>query len=360
MAEPVTDLSVSDVASFAWQVPQGRALAIQVILVAAIAVACRWVVTVREATLLFFAAVVALLPPMFTGHAASAGSHDLAIVSLMVHVVAASLWVGGLVCLIWITAIRAANAAGAVGRFSTLAAWCVAVIAVSGVLSAAVRLGSWSELFSSAYGALVLVKAARCSRSPSSVGCTGVAPFAALGPFHCRTLDWRAFSKLARIEVAIMGATIGVAVALSRTPTPVGDEVYTSPVESLLGAPLPPAPDAARLAFGWTPERRRPARRPARRVRLYAAGLISMHRKGNSWPVGRTISWFAGLSGRRLGNVRRARRVLPCACSARTWSRTCCCRWWRRSCSCSPRRSRWRCVRCPVRASPASPRPGTC
>jgi cytochrome c oxidase assembly factor CtaG/putative copper export protein len=294
LAEPVSDLSVSDVASFAWQVPQGRAMVVQAVLVAAVAVACRWVVTVREATLLFFVAVAALLPPMLTGHAASSGSHDLAIVSLMVHVVAASLWVGGLVCLFWITTIRATNAAGAVSRFSTLAAWCVAVIAVSGVISAAIRLGSWSELFTSGYGSLVLVKAAALVTLAFLGWLHRHGTVRELGRAVDAPLDWRAFGKLAGIEVAIMAATIGVAVALSRTPTPVGDKVYTSPVESLLGAPLPPAPNAARLVFGWTPSG------VGLLVvllggALYAAGVMSMRRSGNSWPVGRTVSWFAGL-----------------------------------------------------------------
>jgi len=107
-------------------------------------------------------------------------------------------------------------------------------------------------------------------------------------------MDWRAFGKLASIEIAIMAATVGVAIALSRTPTPVGDEVYTSPVESLLGSPLPPAPTAARLAFGWSPSGIG-LLVVLLGAALYAAGLISMHRKGNSWPVGRTISWFTGL-----------------------------------------------------------------
>ena len=294
LAEPVRYLSISDVASFAWQVPQGRALSVQLALIALVALACRWLVTVREATLLFLVAVAALLPPMLIGHAASSGSHDLAIVSLMVHVVAASLWIGGLACLLWVTAIRATHAAHAVRRFSTLAAWCIAVIAVSGVLSAMVRLGDWDELFGSGYGALVLVKAVALV----ALGYLGWlhrrGTVRNLGPTSDATLDWRSFGKLAGIEVAIMAATVGVAVALSRTPTPVGDEVYTSPVESLLGGPLPAAPTAARLAFGWTPSG----------VGLlvvllggclYAAGLISMHRKGNSWPIGRTLSWYSGL-----------------------------------------------------------------
>ena len=223
--------------------------------------------------MLFLVAVAALLPPMFTGHAASSGSHDLAIVSLMVHVVAASLWVGGLVCLSWITAIRAANAAGAVHRFSTLAAWCVGgdrrVRRAQRCAQAGRLVGVVRQLRTAPWS---------WSRRPRS-WCSAVLRLAA-PPRHdpqpalSRHVPWTGehSAKLASIEVAIMAATIGVAVALSRTPTPVGDDVYTSPVESLLGSPLPPAPTAARLLFGWTPERCRPARRPPGRVRCMSLG----------------------------------------------------------------------------------------
>ena len=41
---------------------------------------------------------------------------------------------------------------------STLAGACLAVVTVSGVLTAQVRLGSWAALFLTGYGALVIAK----------------------------------------------------------------------------------------------------------------------------------------------------------------------------------------------------------
>ena len=49
----------------------------------------------------------------------------------------------------------------ALPRFSTLAGACLAVVTVSGVLTAQVRLGSWAALFLTGYGALVIAKVAR-------------------------------------------------------------------------------------------------------------------------------------------------------------------------------------------------------
>jgi len=253
IAQPVTDLGLTEVQSFVFQIAQGRALGVQALLALVLALSSRWVVTATEATFLLIVALAALTPPVLTGHAASAGSHDLAVISLLVHIVAVSLWVGGLVGLLWATASSAKRGGYAITRFSTLAGWCIAVVAVSGVSNAAVRLGAWSPLFTTGYGGLVLAK----------TGC--LVGLAAFGAAHRRRsvrraaanpeapLQWGPFAQLAAAELGLMAAAVGIAVALSRTPTPVGDRVYTTPVDALLGGPLPPAPTLSRLLFGWTP-----------------------------------------------------------------------------------------------------------
>ena len=48
------------------------------------------------AVLFGIAGVGLVLPPLLTGHSASASGHDLAMTSLSIHVLAASLWIGGL------------------------------------------------------------------------------------------------------------------------------------------------------------------------------------------------------------------------------------------------------------------------
>jgi putative copper resistance protein D len=295
LAKPLVDLDATEIQSFVFQISQGRALGVQVALALVVALASRWVVSANEATLLLVVALVGLTPPVLTGHAASAGSHDLAVISLLIHIVAVSLWVGGLVGLLWAAAAEARRGGYAVTRFSTLAAWCVAIVAVSGIANAAVRLGAWSPLFTTGYGRLVLAKAAclvalagfGLAHRRKTVGRASADPDAALG--------WGLFARLASAEVALMAATVGIAVALSRTPTPVGDLVYTSPVEALLGGPLPPKPTLGALLFGWSPSG------VGLLVvglggALYIAGLAAMRRKQSPWPLGRTVSWFVGLA----------------------------------------------------------------
>jgi cytochrome c oxidase assembly factor CtaG/putative copper export protein len=295
LAAPVYDLSPAEVQSFVFQIPQGRALGVQALLALVVAVASRWIVSAAEATLLLAVALIGLTPPVLTGHAASAGSHDLAVISLLVHVVAVSLWVGGLVGLLWAAVVGAKRGGYAVTRFSTLAAWCIAIVAVSGIANAAVRLGGWSALFTEGYGRLVLAKAA-CLIALAGIGAAHrrrTVPIAAADPDA--PLGWGLFARLAGAEVALMAATVGIAVALSRTPTPVGTAVYTTPAEALLGGPLPPPPTFGRLLFGWAPSG------VGLLVvglggALYIAGLVAMRRKGAAWPVGRAVSWFVGLA----------------------------------------------------------------
>ena len=129
--------------SFLGQTSQGRALLVQVALLVVVAGLARAAASPRGAVLALVVALVAMTPPALTGHSASSGSHELAVASLLVHLVAAALWVGGLAALAWVAAV-AGSADGlrlAVPRFSTLAAWCFAAVAVSGVVNAGVRLG---------------------------------------------------------------------------------------------------------------------------------------------------------------------------------------------------------------------------
>ncbi|HJR88711.1 MAG TPA: cytochrome c oxidase assembly protein, partial [Aeromicrobium sp.] len=63
----------------------------------------------------------------------------------------------------------------------------------------------------------------------------------------------------------------------------------------LLGGPVPPAPTVGRLLWGWEPTG------VALAVvlfgaTLYLAGLWALRRRGDHWPAGRAIAWFAGLA----------------------------------------------------------------
>lgn len=291
-------LDVTTLQSFLTQTSQGEALAVQAPTALAVALWARVVTTTRGAAWLLLLALAALVPPLLTGHAASAGGHDLAISSLVVHVVAASLWVGGVGALAWAATGGTGALVHAVPRFSALAAWCFAVVAVSGAANAWTRLPAWSDLVTSAYGVLVLAKVA------------ALVLLAAFGWLHRRRVVGRLralvgadvavrrgaarpFLVLAAPELAVMAATVALAVGLSRTPTP-GTEVIETPAEELIGGAMPAAPDALHVAFGWYADGFA-LTFLALAAALYATGVLVLRRRGVHWPVLRSVSWGAGL-----------------------------------------------------------------
>ncbi len=249
------------------------------------------------AVLLGLAVAGLVLPPMLTGHSASAGDHDVAISSLTLHVVAAGLWVGGLAAITWLAYRRSATSgkplkvlAAALPRFSALALICFLTIAASGVANAWIRIGSVADVFTTRYGQLVLAKA------------TALLALGVLGYRHRRrTLpaaaagNRRAFLRLAAGELVVMGVAVGLAVALSRTAPPIARSAGgVSAAKAALGYNLPAPITAGRLAFDWAPQ-------IFFLIFLvwgsiwYARAVHRLHARGDSWPKLYTAAWYAGL-----------------------------------------------------------------
>jgi putative copper export protein len=205
-------------ASPAGQLTQVRALAVAVVLSAVLAVVLSGVRTLRAARVAAVLAVLALTGPLLTGHGAidrTSAWSVLATASLVVHVIAATVWVGGLGAV-----LRYARSRAAVEVFSALALVCAVAMGVTGLLTAEIHLGGretgWgliTQWVTSPYGALVLAKT------------VAFAALVTVGWWHRRTTlpalavgDPAAFRRLAAVELLVMAGTIGLAVALSRTP----------------------------------------------------------------------------------------------------------------------------------------------
>ncbi|WP_406498572.1 bifunctional copper resistance protein CopD/cytochrome c oxidase assembly protein [Streptomyces sp. NBC_01604] len=292
-AQPVGEIvSPAVVADFVATDAQGRSYALMAGAAGVIATLCVGIGTARWARLALVLAPAGMLPPAFTGHSSAAGNHDAAVTSLALHLVGVAVWVGGLVFVLIVAARREEQAADAVRRFSPLAAWALLAVAAGGVVNAAVRFPSLGEVFTSRYGLMLLAKAA------------ALAALGGIGWWHRRrTLPalkdgrWRGFVRLAAGELLLMAAAIGLAVGLSRTPVPGAGDASLSPTEELLGfATPPPLGD-----FPWTPLFTQWHFDPlfafgtAAAALLYLAGVRKLRARGDKWPVGRTISWLAGL-----------------------------------------------------------------
>ncbi|MGQ0574340.1 MAG: copper resistance D family protein [Pseudonocardia sp.] len=152
-------------------------------------------------------ALLGVLTPAVTGHASSAPDHQVAVVAIALHAGAAALWVGGLGALLVLVARRRRLLVDALPRYSTLAGACVVAVAVTGVLSAAVRLESWSALLGTGYGALVLVK----SGLIVALAGLGMVARRRLAAGRTPVLRW------AGVEVVLMAVTLGVAAALTQS-----------------------------------------------------------------------------------------------------------------------------------------------
>ena len=291
LGRPVGD--VLDVRLLVTLVPKLAAAtswALTVLVAVLVLVGCRAVLTWGWAVVLFGFAVLGPLPVTLTGHSSAGGAHDIATDSLVLHVLAASLWVGGLVAVLVLAAgargsDRAALAT-AVPRFSRLALVCWLVLAVTGVVNALVRIPP-GDLFGSTYGALVLAKVGAllllgafgmAHRRSSVAAAAGGQPAALL--------------RLGGVEVLLMLATLGLAVALGRSAPP-DTGVVPSRTAVVIGYDLDGPPTLARLALDWRFDLIFGSAAVALAV-LYAVGVRRLRRRGDAWATGRTVAWMAG------------------------------------------------------------------
>jgi putative copper resistance protein D len=269
----------------------GLAWLVTVLVAAAVTVLCFAVRSRGMVALTAGVSMIGLIPLAQQGHAAGTASHDAAVTALGLHLVGAALWVGGLVMLVLLRpVIDADRLALVVGRYSSIALGCFVLVAVSGVASAQIRVGALSNLFT-AYGVLVLVKIGAIV----AMGVLGaVQRQRAIRSLTVAPDRRRPFWTLIVVELAVMGVASGFAAALGRTATPVDQIALSkttnpSPAELLTDDTLPHAPGT----WGWL---------TAWNIDLfwlmaavlvaatYAAGVLRLRRRGQHWPVRRTVA----------------------------------------------------------------------
>ncbi|MGH3736298.1 MAG: cytochrome c oxidase assembly protein, partial [Micromonosporaceae bacterium] len=285
MAEAVT---LRAVGNFVTSVPQGTALLTVALLAAVVAVGCRVTLTVTGAATLAGLAILALLPPVLTSHVYSAGDHQQAVNSQLFHVVGAALWAGGLAALVFARRLSTPALATAAARYSGLALVCFVAVAASGAFNTWIRFTAPGQLFTNAYGRVVLVKIA------------ALVVLFGFGWWHRRrTLprlaagERRLFLRYAGAEVVVFAATVGVAAGLSRTPPPPGDVPSSSLTKALLGFDMPGPLTWQSLLLDWYPDPLFLTVAGAA-VAGYLVGVRRLAARGGSWPVPRTVAWLAG------------------------------------------------------------------
>jgi len=250
---------------------------------------------VRGWTATLFVALLALatLVPMGTqGHSGELSTHNVATTSLILHIVGAAVWLGGLVLMVLVRlAMKRNDLARTLGRYSTVALVAFVVVAVSGTVRAAVGLGGWQGL-DSAYGTILIVKVAALL----VLGFLGAVYRTRLISRLREDGASRRFWWLVTLELAFMGIASGAAAALARTP-PASDEQpppLLTPAEILTSSPLPPELTVARWFTSWNVDLLW-LFVCAFAIFFYLAGVWRLQRRGDCWPVYRTVMWVLGI-----------------------------------------------------------------
>ena len=239
--------------------------------------------------LLLVGSLATLIPLGLTGHSSAGGSHDLATNSLLIHLVAASLWAGGLLALLAYLIRDGQHADLAARRFSVIALWCFGAMALSGVVNALVRILP-SDLLATDYGRLVLAKfVALCLLGVAGwrQRRTGVAALQADPSSRAGLI------RLALIEAVLFGITFGIAVGLGRTPPPPLPIGIPSIPDVKIGYDFAGPPTPARVLLDWRFDLIFGTAAIVFAV-LYLAGVRRLRRRGDAWPPGRTVAWLLG------------------------------------------------------------------
>lgn len=257
------------------------------------------------------------------GHAGGTEGHTLAVSGMFLHLVFVSIWLGGLAHA-GLVALDRGGAAGpreasgsgdasdprdatpldVLRRYSTLALASFAVVAFSGIVSTLVRTGL--DL-ANPYATLAIAKAvllvvlgalgawqrARILRPLSAADARSGPATRAAGDAR---LPLRPVAALLAVEAVVMGVTAGVAAGLARTEPPIPQipaDAGSTPAEILTGRPLPPPFEPSRLVTEWSLD---PlwAVISTMLVVFYVWGAVRLARRGDRWPLGRTVSWVAG------------------------------------------------------------------
>lgn len=262
--------------SFITQVTLGKLLAYQVVVAIIVFVFSRLLRKTGGAFWLLVVTLSGSLAPIFQSHSSSQGSHGLAIGSLVIHVLALSFWLGAVVAL---QIMPASEKALAFSRVSNIALWSSMAVVSSGVANAWTRLRLSQDWFTS-YGLLVGIK---------------VLLTLVVFVIASRVRKQISVNRLLPLELTVITLIMGIGALLNRFTPDESGAIAFDKVRELVGISMPEAPTLSRVLFEYE----------ANGLilgllifatALYIRGVVALARRGDKWPVGRTISFAIGIS----------------------------------------------------------------
>ncbi len=262
--------------SFITQTTLGKLFEIQIVAALVCAFAAVRVKKTGGVVFLIFIAWIGGLAPYLESHGSGAGNHMLAIGLVIVHVAAISLWFGGVIALFLMSK---SDREIARKRFTPLALWCVSAIALTGVVNAFIRIESFANIRSD-YGVLVILK-------------TGIFIFVlALAAYSRKKLGEQNFTKQLIQELILLTTVLVLGVFLGQGEPPAHS---SADVVEAIGIKMPESPTLSRLLFEYEPDGLFLALLILA-VALYVKGVMILSKRGDKWPIGRTVAFALGIT----------------------------------------------------------------
>jgi putative copper resistance protein D len=272
-ATPVSSLlSVNVLLSFVTQIPQGTAWFIAMACALAVGPLLGGPFGQRGRFVALLLVLGALLPVISTGHASSAGDHDLAVSALTVHVVGSVLWAGGILACLMLARDQHALAF-ALSAFGPVAMIAATMTAVGGAAMSLLQLGDVGRLFGSPYGRIVVFKVLLLALAVGA----GVA---------VRGRRQASPRRLLLAEGLLLAVAIGAGAALGRVPP--GSSGAGEVAETLLGFPIPGEPSVLAIVTVWRLDLLVVGAVTLAAV-AYATGYRRLRHRGVRWPLGRLV-----------------------------------------------------------------------
>ena len=269
--------------SFLTQTGLGRTLAIQLVASLLVLLLLGRIRRGGGALALLLVSLVALIAPFFESHSGDAGMHGLAIGSILFHIGAIALWIGGLVSLFFVDGPMRALV---LPRFSAIALWLSVIVIVTGVANSWTRM-NFIDAWGSTYSLILIFKV------------TLVIALIVLASYLRRSFATRGLSNpLIILEVTLLAFISLVGSWLSRTEPPLrGDSISADDLRALAitGVRFPEEPTLWRMSIAYEADGIILGTLILATA-LYIAGVVKLSRNGVKWPVGRTIAFALGIS----------------------------------------------------------------
>ena len=276
---------VTTLTSFVKQIELGQYLAFQTVVIGVVLIAMNFIRQTLASAVLLGLSILALIAPVFQSHTASSGSHSLAIGSLVIHVIALSLWVGGICAIVL---LGEEDRHFALPRFSQLALWAAIAVVLSGVANAWVRM-NFAAAWTTPYARIVLAKVV------FTVVLLVIGYRSRKALQLKNTSGWQLLSRIILIELFIMVAVVALGSWLSETRPPIKEDQPLSAALSIVGFSTPAPPNFSRLLLLYNADALIIGLLITL-VALYIKGVAILKKRGDSWPVGRTVAFASGIA----------------------------------------------------------------